>query len=760
MGWKDAPVVGDEPAWASAPIVGEKPKKKVSEPEFYNPTPAEAAAADPLMRFALGAGKGVAGAVQAASRIPAVEGTLPFLKPASDWLMRQFERTEQIGRPNYEGWNVAGVAGEIANPIGLGLTKIAPAAKSVADRIGQGAVFGGAYGATQPVASDKTGDFASEKAQQIGTGVVLGGLIPGGIEASKFIGRTVGDIYEVAMARMSEPARRRLAEKLANENMTQIVGADNLQKVVAEVERRVKEAPKIAGYKPTVGELVSDVPEASPLLALQQGTGKTSGGISAQFGTRVKEQNEAIRNAIRAIGGTPDELRAAEKVAKDAAKENYGPTMGRQFSLASDTQMFGDEIARARGVPLNVPPSARNAVVPVPPNQTVTGVQIPYGQVPPYSGRIGALQQAGQLQTEAAQQANFANNWLPVPGMPRAPARYSLNAERVPEAQAGARAAADQVSRHDATISFLETAMTNLRNKGALAEDSAVPLMQRPSMQNAVEYARRLAAERGYKFPQSLDDQFSGQNLHDIKLGLDAQIRAGANKNAPTALDDTTLSAIGSTKDQFIKWFEQKAPDYGKARVNFAKDMQRPNQMTVAQALEDKLLNPQGQMTPGSFMRAISDETRTVKNALGQPRQDFSAIFNPRQQETIQSVGGLLESRVRAQNPLQSTVIGGQNIAEQGILSLPNMLYRPTMVANWMLGRLKDKGGPIEQAIDEINAFRLLNPEEFVKAVNAMPKQDASRVMKMLSAGKNAGASVMNQGLLAPAIQAVEDVRQ
>ena len=51
------------------------------------------------------------------------------------------------------------------------------------------------------------------------------------------------------------------------------------------------------------------------------------------------------------------------------------------------------------------------------------------------ASRINALQQSGQMQTEAAKQTTLANNFVPVPGMPRVPARLSNNAELAPRYQ-------------------------------------------------------------------------------------------------------------------------------------------------------------------------------------------------------------------------------------------------------------------------------------------------------------------------------------
>jgi hypothetical protein len=369
--------------------------------------------------------------------------------------------------------------------------------------------------------------------------------------------------------------------------------------------------------------------------------------------------------------------------------------------------------------------------------------------VPPYSGKIGALQQAGQMQTEAAQQANLANKWSPVPGLPRVAGRYSPNIERVPEAEAGVREALINARTYQNAANAFENIIERFGSKDARAAESAAPLFQRPSMQSALAYAKSLAAERGYAFPRSVDDQFSVQNLHDIKLGLDATITKGANKNAPTALDNTTLAAINDTKSKFLGWVEYKVPQYGSARQSFARDMAPVNQMTVIQGLKDKLLNPKGQMSPGSYLGAIKDEERSIKNLLGQSRSDFGDFLTPNQRGTVSEVGGLLERRLAANNPQSPVSIGGKNVAEESVTPFPNMLYRPAMIANWVLKLGTQGSSKLESQTDEILTAWMADPKAFADAMRQLPP---SRVREISDILRRSGVSPMNQGLLGPIV--------
>jgi hypothetical protein len=685
----------------------------------------EGIAGNPLTRFALGAGKPVVGAAQFLANAPGPVRNIwrQTANQVIDPVLESYKRTEAMGNLPGE-FNAAGLTGEVMSPVSLGMSRFLGPVAGAPKKIGQGAVFGGMAAASQPVTD---GDFMSTKFGQVTTGAAVGGAIPLTAEAVKWIGRPV-----IELVKYLTPGG---ADRLSKKWMGKTIGRENLDAIVADIESQLPSVGKgnVPAYRPTTPEMVSHIPEASPIIAMKNRVSAIP-GLSGQFGRREFENQQAIRSALAPIAGTPEALIAAQKLADQRAAANYGPLMNREVSLASDVELLGEDIARARGIPW-----------------TAAGRSAFSGGVnqAPYTGKAGALQQAGMLQTEAAQQSNLANSWIPVSGMPRVAGRYSQNSERVGPAIAGANDALGMAARQGQKADFLERWLDVFKDKGSLTTESAAPLMQRPSMQNAIQYAKNLASERGYKFPASLDDNFTVQNLHDIKLGLDAQIRAGAAKGQPSSLDNSTLEAINGTKSQFLKWFESKVPAYGKARVEFSKDMVPVNRMQVGQALESKLVPPTDQMSPGNYLRAISDETKLVKTSTGQPRSDLGGIFNPRERETVADIGNLLERKLASQKPLQATNLTGHNAAQETSIDLPALLSRPVVLANFIIKKLSGGTGGIERKIDELNAIRMLNPEAFVAAYKSMPPGQAQQIQAML---ERQGVNVMNQGFIAPSV--------
>lgn len=76
------------------------------------------------------------------------------------------------GESGFDGYRTIG---NVLSPANLAIAARAPAAATLAGRIGVGALTGGASGALAPVGS---GDFWSEKLKQAGIGAALGGAIP------------------------------------------------------------------------------------------------------------------------------------------------------------------------------------------------------------------------------------------------------------------------------------------------------------------------------------------------------------------------------------------------------------------------------------------------------------------------------------------------------------------------------------------------------------------------------------------------------
>lgn len=684
---------------------------------------------NPALRFAVGAGRGLAGTGQFVTNL-ATQGTFPesqaFInRNVWDPLFRSFGRAGQILNPEGK-MDIAGFGGEVLSPANLKLAKAMGPVNSIWQRIAQGSIFGASSAATQPVAPGK--DYQSEKRDQLAIGAVAGGAIPIATEAVKFIGRPA-----IELIKYFAPGG---TERLTTKWFNKIVGPDNIKEIVSDLESQMQsKAPtNVPGYQPTTGELISRIPESSPLLAVQNRVSGIPGGLSGMFARRAAENRAAIEGALAPIAGTEADLNAAINLASNRAAQNYGPIMQRTVSPESDAALLLRDLQATRGIPQWQPSQGSG----------------------PFTGKAGALQQWGKAATDEATQTSLANKWTPVQGMPRVSGRYSANAEVADQARKAAQDALEIAGVRGKEADFIQVMLDRLERYGIGAKQGLDTMVSRPSMANAIAYAQKMAAERGYRFPASVADDFSIQNLHDIKLGLDAQIRAGAAKNLPTSLDNATLASIANTKDAFLAWMKTKSPEYDAARRQFAQDMIPVNRMQVGQALQDRLLSPTGTMTPGSYLRAINDETRLVKNAIGQPRSSLGQVFNPTEQATVSEIGNLLERQLAVKNPAVKTTLGTGAIEDIAKISLPSLLSRPIVFANWILRSVTGGTSSLEKGVERVAAMRMLYPEQFLEAMNSMPKGKAAEVMSLLERN-----GVANQGTLAinPAVRGLLDNR-
>lgn len=335
-------------------VTNTAPSEKAKERSFFalpeaitNPSP-ETIAADPLVRFAVGAGKGAVGTAQLLMKLGGLDrkttladrmmGNEPSKYSIYDLtigpLVDRINRTEDIQKQARGGdFNAMGLVGEVLNPVGLKASKLAAPAETALKRAGQGAVLGGANAATVPI-SNENENFIGTKAAQVGTGAALGGILSGSVDATKFVGKSAISFIRSLVGNN--------ADELATKYTNEIVGPQNIKKIVKDVQDYISTQgpPVTPGYKPTVAEIVSGRPEASPLIALQKQTAKTQGGPSALFGERVTQQNSALNDTLSRVAGTPEKLKAAEALREGTSAVTYPNAFAASQKIPADRALL------------------------------------------------------------------------------------------------------------------------------------------------------------------------------------------------------------------------------------------------------------------------------------------------------------------------------------------------------------------------------------------------------------------------------------
>lgn len=127
---------------------------------------------------------------------------------AVDAMIASDEAQSQAGKKavGREGADWFRMAGNVISPANLALASGAPAAATLAGRVGSGIAQGAAGAAMQPVTQ---GDFSSEKGKQMATGAALGGVIPA---------------VASGVARVVQPMTSAAVKKLADAGVTMTPG--------------------------------------------------------------------------------------------------------------------------------------------------------------------------------------------------------------------------------------------------------------------------------------------------------------------------------------------------------------------------------------------------------------------------------------------------------------------------------------------------------------------------------------------------------
>lgn len=227
--------------------------------------------------------------------------------------------------------------------------------------------------------------------------------------------------------------------------------------------------------------------------------------------------------------------------------------------------------------------------------------------------------------------------------------------------------------------------------------------------------------------------EITGESLHYIKRAL-SDIAYG-----PTATTgagrDTQLAARGLLND-YVKVFETKVPDYGKARQVFS-DLSAPvNQAQVLKEMLSVLEKPGGGERIGPFLNVLGrGEEAMLKRAGGRGGARFeslSEVLTPEQIVKVREVARQLET----QTAVESQVTKGQQRATQLIKDelpnyrLPNIFNVFATTANKVLDVL---GKKVSEKTLRTVADASLTAKSFDDLLAALPGEERVKFLKAIS---------------------------
>lgn len=161
-------------------------------------------------------------------------------------------------------------------------------------------------------------------------------------------------------------------------------------------------------------------------------------------------------------------------------------------------------------------------------------------------------------------------------------------------------------------------------------------LLQRPSMQDAVQRATKLAAEKGV--PLDLQN-LTGEGAHFIKMAMDDIAGSGA----ASGIGRNEVGSIRNTLTDFLSKLEDQIPEYGQARASYAANSRPLNQADVIEKIAGSATNFRGNLTPSAYAKALSD--KTAQTVTGQPNATLAKVMDPGQMSTL---GAIKDDLLRA----------------------------------------------------------------------------------------------------------------
>ena len=318
---------------------------------------------------------------------------------------------------------------------------------------------------------------------------------------------------------------------------------------------------------------------------------------------------------------------------------------------------------------------------------------------------------------------------------------------------AGYRGTLDEMAGNDGKREFFDAAREaaaqkqygrawaeGLQTNSAL-DATAAELMQRPSMQRAIQQAKLLAKERGVDIANPAG---SVSGLHYAKQALDDMI-----SSAKRAGNNNEVSALMDTKEKLVGYLSEASPAYGEA-MNTFREMSRPiNQMDIAQTLRDKAIPALGDLgddslarvNANSYANALRNADQTARSSTGMRGATMEKVLDPDQLRAVQGIGEDMSRYAAAQElgrvPGSPTAqyMGAQNVIRQflGPLGLPQSAA-DSMVGRIASGALSLPFKMTQSQTEQLLARALTDPKVAAKILAAKDPKTIADLLRPYAA--------------------------
>jgi len=227
--------------------------------------------------------------------------------------------------------------------------------------------------------------------------------------------------------------------------------------------------------------------------------------------------------------------------------------------------------------------------------------------------------------------------------------------------------------------------------------------------------------------------EITGESLHYIKRAL-SDIAYGPT--ATTGAGRDTQLAARALLDDYVKVFEAKVPDYGKARSTFSTLSAPVNQAQVLKEMVSVLEKPGGGERIQPFLNVLGrGEQAMLKRAGGRGGARFeslSEVLTPEQISKVREVARQLET----QAAVKQQITAGQQRATELIKDelpnyrLPNIFNVFATTANKVLDTLGVKVG--RKTVEKL-AEASMSAKSFDELLATLPGEERSKVLRAIS---------------------------
>ena len=617
-------------------------------------------AGSPIARFAKGA---IVDPVLGFNQLVGETGILgERVKQEARGNIRQVEQAVQEGRRRVgsEGFDPYQLAGAVVSPI----NRLAPtaAAPTALGRVGQGAATGALFGGLQPVTD--VDNYIEEKIKQIGIGTAFGGLLSGGIESASKVSKVLKDVFQPVTQEGRTKALREYIKKLTGDKKDEIVKA----------LRQSDEL--VTGARPTAAEAIADIPEATALAAYQQNLATSPArGISARFAGREAEQEAARIAALRTVGGDEAALAAAQAQRTAVTAPMREDALGQANIAGQLVPRLEDEIASK------------------------------------FASKGKALQVAGQLDTQAAQQQQRAFNTV-LGNIEGAVTAKNIAAQRQAEGNFK-KLQLESIAQNGfyplRTSPIIEKIDSVLTTPGIRASDLAQQTLSavRDKLAGLSDTRGVIDSRDLYTVRKEIGNTI--KTLSRETGNFDDKLVARLDTNLKSYIDNAIESAGGTDWKKYLQTYEQAS--------------KKINQMEIGQALEQKLQTSLGdKQRAGVFATAVESAAQTIKKSTGQARfKKLEDVLEPKQISIINRVLADVQRKAKAEALATKSRVVGAETAE-----LPNLLNRAALITNTVLKAVK------KDATEEINkmaAEMMLDPRKLAAFIEGVPAKQSETVV-------------------------------